>query len=171
MSRMWTCVSRVCKDQQHYKFIAAPLLLPPYRVCLYIKNIHNLQYKMCISIIFIQYHTIIPVQYVFFVALKSVWMQKPSHAACVCCLWCVLSAGGPVSCLTATVNVHWGCIETTDHQEGPHGNPLILVHSERQVKRASAAVEVTTLKITCVCACACFIRRPRFDPAPNNFTP
>lgn len=31
-------VSSVCKDQRHYNFNAAPFLLPPYRVCLYIKK-------------------------------------------------------------------------------------------------------------------------------------
>lgn len=101
----------------------------------------NTKYKMCISIVFIQYHTVIAV--CPFVALKSVWMQKRSHAACVCVVFSVFWVQEVhVSCLTATVNVHWGCTETTDHQEEPHCNPLIFMHSE-QTGKTSPAAEVT----------------------------
>lgn len=73
-----------------------------------------------------------------------------------------------VSCLTATVNVHWSCTETTDHQEGPHCNPLILMHSELTGKTDLSSSRGHNLWSTS--ACVFFICRLCFHIVPNNFT-
>lgn len=149
MWREWRRVSSVCKDQQRYNFNAAPFLLPPYRVCLYIKKYTQLTIQ---NVYIYSIHTI-SYDYTSTVCLFLLhWKAYGCRNEAMLHVCVVLSVFWAqevhVSCLTATVNVHWGCIESADHQEGPHHNPLILTHSERQVKRATPTVEVTTFTIT-----------------------